>query len=85
MLLEFTLDTDETKLTESALELRRRVAGRRVEKVKDVDTLLELKQRSKKELEQQRKEDIRVGYAAIQERVSQIRSDHHLVVTAQVR
>lgn len=90
MLLEYTPDTDESTLQNKAIELRRRVAGRKLNEsieagIVNDDLLLELKEKNKSERNVQSKSQIELLEAEMKERVALTRTNQHLNAVSQVR
>ena len=85
MLLEYSLDTVDEKIGKSALELRRRFAERSLkEKNVSSETLLYCKESNKEQRLEHNKIDAFVKRAELNDHVSLLRSEHHLMVSQQV-
>lgn len=89
MLLEFTEETDESKIYEPAIELRKRVAGRRLQNAADLgmvdtDSILDMKEKNRSEQNQNNKVGIEVTYAEVKDRVALTRANQHLKAVGQV-
>ena len=90
MLLEFTEDTDELKIHDRALELRQRIAGRKLQRSVeqgevDADMLLDMKEKNRDEKQQQSKVRVDLIHAEIKDRVALARAEQHLAAEGQVR
>lgn len=83
MLLEYTEETKESLIGERALEIRKRVAGRQLQKALDngdldAKTLIDIKQQNKQQLNILKNDNIGILESEIGSRVAVGRSDHHL-------
>ena len=90
MLLEYTEDTDETKIHEAAVELRKRVAGRRLQHAADLglvdaDDVLGMKELNRTQQQDNNKVTVDVTYAEVKDRVALVRANQHLKAVGQVR
>jgi hypothetical protein len=90
MLLEFTEDTDELKVHDKALELRQRVAGRKLQRSIEqgavgANILLEMKEKNRDEKQEQSKVRVDLIHAEIKDRVALARAEQHLAAEGQVR
>lgn len=90
MLLEYNQDTNELELKEKAIELRRRVAGRKLEQslsegVLDADGVLQLSLVNRKERQTHMQETVEIVNASVKERIALNRADQHLVAVGQVK
>lgn len=86
MLLEYSVDTVDEKIGPSAIEIRRRIAERALKSSSlSTETLLFCKEKSRDEKNEHTAIDLSVKAAFLQDRVSLTRSEHHLIVSQQVR
>eukprot|EP01038_Epipyxis_sp_PR26KG_P007587 gene7587-10336_t len=90
MLLEYNTDTNDEKMVPVAIELRRRVAGRRLNDAVTngavgIDELLVLKEHSRDERKQQVSESLNITLAEVKERVALARAEQQLEVAGQMR
>lgn len=86
MLLDYTVDTVDEKIGPSAIEIRRRLAER-VLKFSDAstDTLIFCKDKNREQRQEHLNVDSTINRAYLQDRVSLVRSEHHFIVSQQVR
>jgi hypothetical protein len=90
MLLEYDIDTKDEKMVPKAIELRRRVAGRKLQEqaeigIVDEDTLIALKTKNRDQRSTHAGEDIDISELALKERISIARSQHQFEVEGQLR
>jgi hypothetical protein len=83
MLTEFTKETKEEKLGNTAIEIRRRVAGRRLqyavsEGIISDDTLTKIKSQNLLERKEQMQEQFTISVAGMNERVCLARAEQQL-------
>lgn len=85
MLLNYEIDTKDETLTKPAIELRKRVAGRKLrdnisKKNIDEDTLLAMKEASREELKEHGHEVLSIELANSNQRVALGRLDHQMTI-----
>lgn len=90
MLLEYNQDTNELELQDKAIELRKRVAGRKLESaveknVLDADGLLQLNLINRNERRTHMNESVSITDIEVKERIALNRADQHLAAVSQVR
>jgi hypothetical protein len=90
MLLEYNQDTNDLELKDKAIQLRQRVAGRKLEQsisenVLDADGLLQLKEVNRQERRTHMNESVEITSANVKERIALNRADQHLAAVNQVR
>jgi hypothetical protein len=90
MLLEYTQDTEELELHNRAIELRRRVAGRKLDQALKIgvvgeDGLIELKEANRQVRNTHFEETAEIIHAEVNERVALTRANQHLRAEGQLR
>ena len=83
MLLSYDTDTKDESLNNTAIELRRRIAARKLQNdiknnVVDVDTLTAMKDSNKDERDEQGSEQFTVSMAKVSQRVAMTRLNQHM-------
>eukprot|EP01037_Dinobryon_pediforme_P041694 gene41694-51625_t len=89
MLLEFNEDTDEVKMHDKALQLRHRVASRKLNEAVDqdklsVDDLLFMREKNREARHDHGTDELDLTEVEIKERVALARSDQHFKAEKQV-
>lgn len=90
MLLEYSVDTKDENMKATAIELRRRVAGRKLNEALadgtiDADVLLELKQKNRDERKEHFNEKLTILDATVKERMSTARTNQQFGAHSQLK
>ena len=83
MLLNYDIDTKDESLNPTAIELRRRIAGRKLKhaidaKIVDEDTLIAMKESNRSEMDEHAHDQLSVTMAEVSQRVAMGRLDQQM-------
>lgn len=89
MLLEYNEDTDENTLHERAIQLRHRVAGRKLDASVEsnsltVDDLLFMREKNREAIKEHGKDELAVTEVLVKDRISLVRTEQHFKAVGQV-
>lgn len=90
MLTEYTIDTKEEKLFPSSIELRKRFAGRKLEKAIESgavtdETLIKIKDMNRNELDEHSHEKFTISMTGITAKVAVARAEQQLIIEGKLR